>query len=763
MYKSILTIQLLLLTTSISVFSQIFSKIVYDNNNKPLSSVSVFIKNKNTGTITNFEGKFTFYNVLQTDTIIITHIAYKYKQIAVCCYSDSIIRLQRKIYNLDNIKVTAESASEIVDKVIKNLDKNYFKRNNNVKGFFREELYKKDTLKSVNEAEIFINFPYKKTKKGEVNILNKQTLYLEKNNNLTSLINSPLSIIELNEVFNRNSIFNSKKKRSYIFSFDGNFIDENGNIVYKIIFENKVLTRYKNKFAGTLYVCKDDYAITHLQIKNYRTEVTINYKLRNDKYITSNFILEKYKIIKKDTIRAKINYATTNFDFKQKGGNFFHKNDALQQYSNSYNKKFWINNISILPDSLLYKQIKILESNMPIEQITTNKIESKKNILYKPAIAIGFSSKSFNSLDLLSYNINNINHLFNYKISSMIKNNNLSSLIKIFYINFLSIPIQGAEAERRLLKFKGYKTNIIPIPSNKFYSSYAKKITNKDLEYLKNKNTSDFLRLHTVRFESNFNTVKKIEEELFKTNFLSNVNKNSFLNVYFIDYLMRRLYLSTQFLFSSIEIKYPKKSELQMPFSTNKINSYVKYLYTPQALFQRDIAKSNLSEQEITHTKQIKWLSTINFIPAITNLLPPIKIGKSYNLRFSGGYIPIAFGHMLEQNLYLSNKKNLTVFNFKQYVSFSKTGFSIGTRFINKPIFKNITCTIQIDYWKQPNTLSFYDTKLDDGFAVKQIFTLSKKKWNVWIGYYLKTKGFIDYATSLNSDNSVLIGGIYFL
>lgn len=753
-----------------STFSvaQNFTGYIHDYNNKPINRALIVVKDKNIATITNSDGKFSFYNLTNEDVLQITHISYVPKQIDIHTLRDSIIKLQKRIYTVAEVAVSAHSAAQIVDKAIDNIGRNYYKKNNIVKGFIREELYHKDSLQAVTEAQLLTNYPKNKSKNAKISVLNKQTLFSKHENQNYFVINSPLALMSMDEVLNQKTILNKTIKKHHIFSFEDIYTDTAGVTIHKISFRPKKKYHAKKSFTGVLYIRNDDYAITHLQIQNYRTKLIIDYKPINDIYVSSNMSIDKQQIVKGDTLNGKINYVFTNFLSKKKDAKRFYENEALQKYQNTYNSDFWKEKISILPDSALNKQIEALKKEQLEQKKLQKTYKEKKKIkivepFYKPTIAFGISTQSFNDVDLLSYNILKISQLTNYTIASQLRNKNISSLMQVVYSVFLSMPFQAAEAERRILNYKGYPASEMPFAVNGFFSSYAKNMSNDELSELKTNSTADFLRLHTIRYETNLNTIKRIEEELFRYDFLKGKHKNEFLEVYFVDYFVRRLFLSSQFLLSSIEKSYPEKDELKMPFSTNRINSYVKYLHNPQYGFNRDIAKSDLTDKEQSYARQIRLLSLINFIPAITNLLPAIQIAKSYDLRISGSYIPIVFGHQFEQNLYLRNQNKLTVFNFRQFLNHSNSGFGIGIKLIDRKLFANITSSTQIDYWKQPETLSFYDTKLNDGFAIKQIFNWQAKKWGLWIGYTLKTDGFIDYATSLRKGSNIQAGALFVL
>lgn len=75
---------------TINLFAQISGKII-DNNNEPLPAVSVLVKGTQKGAETDFDGNFTINNVSGNQTLVISSIGYKTKEVKVNTPNNNVI------------------------------------------------------------------------------------------------------------------------------------------------------------------------------------------------------------------------------------------------------------------------------------------------------------------------------------------------------------------------------------------------------------------------------------------------------------------------------------------------------------------------------------------------------------------------------------------------------------------------------------------------------------------------------------------------
>lgn len=735
--------------------SQIVTGKVVNTDGVPLEMASIRVKHKTIGTTTNWEGLFELKNLLPNDTLVISHLGYTCSETSVLSPAPLIIRLNASPVTLNEVLISNLSAAQIVQRAIDRLSQNHYHKQHHLKGFFREIYLENDSIKKISEALVQLEFPHTPAKDGSIRIEKKRTIARELSQ--TAIKNGPLCLLEMNEVFSQKSILVERNFRKHSFYLEG--VQSDGLQTWYIIRFSPVKPNSSGGYAGVLWIDSNDFGFHHLSIRKGTTTVKMVYHRLNGLYYLQTFGLVKSK----ETVNhssgfirsAKVDYVTTEIlSHRIKKGTSFHQGDLLENYVDSYEPDYWGDNIQLLPDSSVVSQLTQLKTVKAADANTKT-----QSSMYQPNISISASSDFFHNLDLMGDDLNNINRLTYFGISKTVRLQGFMSALQVAYANWMSLPFQGVEAERRVLRKNGYTATYHPFIFNGFYNSYSHGMRDADLTGFKQASPADFLRLHTVRLESNYCSAKKIEEELFQHPFLKDDQlKNDFLRIYFIDFFTRRLFLVAPFLISSVDFEVPLKAEHKMPFATNRLKSFTHYLHQPDAGFSRIIQTDDLTSSELAYLARMRWFSALNFVPAITNLLSPIAIGKTIDLRISGAYLPVPFGEQFEQLFYLKNQHSLTVISIKEYLARNKTGFGVGVKLINHPISQNILVTTRIDYWKQPKSLSFYAHRLDEGFSVQQRYTWQKKYFQLWGGFTFKTAGYIDYATSLESDFTTQIG-----
>lgn len=105
---------LLLFTVNIIIAQSISGKIV-DNNNQPLPSVDVVVKGTTKGASTDFDGKFEITNIAGKQTLVISSIGYKTKEVAVTTPTD-------------NLAITLYEGNELLQEVVVASRNNSFSR-----------------------------------------------------------------------------------------------------------------------------------------------------------------------------------------------------------------------------------------------------------------------------------------------------------------------------------------------------------------------------------------------------------------------------------------------------------------------------------------------------------------------------------------------------------------------------------------------------------------------------------------------------------
>ncbi|MCK4562389.1 MAG: carboxypeptidase-like regulatory domain-containing protein, partial [Flavobacteriaceae bacterium] len=138
-----------------------FRGVVQDANSKmPLEFASIVINGTNISTITNTDGEFLLKvpnNNLDED-ITINYLGYLNKVVSLSSFTANkfIVKLEESFEKLPDVNLASANPVSIVEKVIKNRQKNYFNNPVIMKAFYRESIKKRRTYASLSEAVVDI-------------------------------------------------------------------------------------------------------------------------------------------------------------------------------------------------------------------------------------------------------------------------------------------------------------------------------------------------------------------------------------------------------------------------------------------------------------------------------------------------------------------------------------------------------------------------------------------------------------------------------
>jgi len=181
-YREYFICILLLLSSSISLYSQdIIGKVIDQETQEPIPYVSVVLNDAN-GTISNEEGNFSISianHTLKNDSVYFSSIGYKTKAILLQTTKNTTISLEPEILELSNVYVSGKKLPviEIIEKIKSNLAKNYSNSSTKQRFFMREsfkQYYKKLVL---NFKESSIKEISKKLIDSMVSTIPKRTSY----------------------------------------------------------------------------------------------------------------------------------------------------------------------------------------------------------------------------------------------------------------------------------------------------------------------------------------------------------------------------------------------------------------------------------------------------------------------------------------------------------------------------------------------------------------------------------------------------------
>jgi hypothetical protein len=234
--------------------TRLSGKIIENDNLQPLPYVSILVNNSNIGTITNNEGYFNLLipNKYNEDTVFISHLGYdpviiKLKRFACL---DTVVKLNKTIYNINEVEVSYTSPENILRSVIKNLPKNYGPDPVILTGFLRTRKIVNDSLALFSEAII-----------DDL----KSGYYLYKKWNLTKKLNST-------------DIPHLIKGRYFVDSALINSLPEQDQYAYQIgLYFSDIMECYRGYFLDPTEFKNYKYAVKYQTDQNKRTIIRISF------------------------------------------------------------------------------------------------------------------------------------------------------------------------------------------------------------------------------------------------------------------------------------------------------------------------------------------------------------------------------------------------------------------------------------------------------------------------------------------------------
>lgn len=296
------------------------------NTNKPLALADLTITNSNISTITNSAGEFSLKvpENLAKNTVTISYLGYQKLEIPLTDFKpDNKFYLSQAPTVLAQIDLVRPTDAEaLVKKTFELKGENYFTKNVNMTGFYRETIKKRNRNASLSEAVVSINkAAYDSKKNDEITLIKarKSTDYARLDTIALKLQGGPFSSLYTDVIKYPTYIFNDDTMGNYTFKF-GQSSQIANRLVYVIHFEQKknIITPMYN---GKLYIDATTYALTsavyNLNVENreaasklfvrkkpnsasvYPTEASyrVNYRTKDGKwYFGYSNILLTFKI-----------------------------------------------------------------------------------------------------------------------------------------------------------------------------------------------------------------------------------------------------------------------------------------------------------------------------------------------------------------------------------------------------------------------------------------------------------------------------------
>ncbi|MFV0471101.1 MAG: carboxypeptidase-like regulatory domain-containing protein [Paludibacteraceae bacterium] len=740
---------------------------VTDENNNSLSGAHVFLAKSGKSTITNGDGSFSLKTTNTDDTLSVSNIGYETFSTRINFQNNRLlIKLQPAVIQLNEVIVTNLTAEEILNKAIGKIPDNYPQDEFLAKMFYRAKIYESDdSLVYVEETA------FNQVKSYSPNFQDKT--FLERNRYFNFNEGAKFGIkgiggFDYVKIYLERGIFSKKDKYDF-----APFSKWDGRTVYVIAINND--SEKKNITTGKIYIDTDDLAFVRFDLRKDDKHHTVQYKKIDGKYYLVNSTAYNtnprlnggYSEV---TSQMTLTNILTTFRPEDVKGIFVKNEDLLRAYATQMTDTvFWRNHNTILPDSLTQKKITDFIS---LSQMSQSKHVDKANALentarlYAPNITLKASSQFPSDLNTLSQNATSVNSLLNYFSRKNIKNQYLGLLGAVFVNDFLLLPLEQAEAQRKLLSLNNLKTKSNPTAFNALETGYRYGLSTEQINAFKTENYTDFMRLHTIVDEYSYLKSKQIEEQVVKVDMHDRNNKYDYLFYFFSDLVYNRL-LGIDFT-PNTNVNYKKDiNSDRAPLIIDRRKSWVKYLFEPNADFTRQVTKKELHPLETQFLKRSASLSLLNLVSPQMFMLGKFSIADNLKFTFSTSYLRTPFGEQIEENLWFSYQNILNGLFIRQYLNHEKTGWGVGYKLYDLKLHKDVNLTSTLDYWLQPENLRFFDKNLKSGVHVGQEleWKLLRDKYTrlnkiaIYVGCDYKTKGYLPDNLSVNN-NFKITGGM---
>ena len=359
-----------------------FRGVVQDANSKmPLEFASIVINGTNISTITNTDGEFLLKvpnNNLDKD-ITINYLGYLNKVVSLSSFTANkfIVKLEESFEKLPDVNLASANPVSIVEKVIKNRQKNYFNNPVIMKAFYRESIKKRRTYASLSEAVVDIyKQPFESKSKDYVKLhkARKSTDYKKVDTLLIKLQGGPYNNLAVDMIKNQDLFFTNDVFEIYNFTFD-KMISMNNRTVYVLNFiqNSTIIEPY---YQGKLYIDTQSYALI---------KAVYSLNLENLKKASKFFV--KKKPAKADVIPVKTKYIV---DYRITNGKWYFGYSRIElSFKIDWDKKLF--------NSLYHLTIEMAITDWELNKDKNglkNREKLKSNIILNDK-ASGFSNPEF--------------------------------------------------------------------------------------------------------------------------------------------------------------------------------------------------------------------------------------------------------------------------------------------------------------------------------------------------------------------------------
>jgi hypothetical protein len=241
-------------------------KLVDKLNNRPVVYADITVAGENTSTVSNSQGNFVIKISRESSAkvIHISHLGYKTVKIPFSTLKrrHNLIRIEPVAVALNQVYVRPGPVEEILKKVLENIALNYPQAANEMTGFYRESIKKRNSYVSLSEAVVDIyKASYRSLYNDQVRIIKgrKGSNVKRMDTLLFKLQGGPAMGLMLDIVKNPYVLLNSEMIYEYNFSLV-NEVKKNDRLYYVIAFDPIDKERVPS-YSGKYYIDVETYAL----------------------------------------------------------------------------------------------------------------------------------------------------------------------------------------------------------------------------------------------------------------------------------------------------------------------------------------------------------------------------------------------------------------------------------------------------------------------------------------------------------------------
>jgi hypothetical protein len=743
--------------------------IVIDENGKPFPFVNIFLTTSKTGTVTNSQGVFALNLPRNEDVLNVSFMGYETQTFQVNRNTGQLnIQLISSATQLDDFVLTNLTAAALLRRAIEKIPENFRQEPFLSRIYVRTKLMEADTLQYLDEVAYNAIKSYRSSFTNEFYLLRNRNFRFANEGRGVRGILIGAGIPDF--VKNASDFFNARFFRNHDIRFLPSSTFDN-RPVYVLEFSRR---NNEGDSSGKIYIDVEDLALVRIEIN----PMSGNNRISQYRKIGDHYFLMSGNWVYINNNLGRIRPAETEFliteillDFSREDveGTRVRQDDVLSTFlTHEQDTTFWQQHSAILPDSTILEAMGRVLQNPPTNRLTemdSIQLAAHQKRIYEPNISLMVSTDLLNDFSAINHNIHSLNRYIPHRLFRSTRNIWINILLSTTYFSF-TMPLSDVSSEWLLLNKNEMQARIALTNVNAFGSTsfHLRGVNDVQMSDFKNNNHLDFIRLHTVRNEGRYARTFLMEEEIARVNLH---NRNNFLN-YWLFYLPELFHnragsIST----SKRDIKASDRPEQRQPLIIDRNRSWVKYLFNPEADYQRHVMQADLSDEEQRYLRRSNRWSWLNLVSPQIFFIPQFQLGDRNRVMLSANYLRTPFGEMFGQNVWLTRDyTQLHGIFVKQYRNYAQTTFGIGYKLYDVPLFHNMYMTSSVDFWQQPTGFDFRATSSFSGFRIGQTFEYQflqnqfsdRNRLSLILGYDYKSRGYMPESFFLEENFSVRTG-----